>query len=144
MGWVSALDLQGRTIWIVDAHGYGKRFIVIAGQNLTTGNRNIDIGNPGGFRESNTIRVGRVGDQAATFIAGISGVTVPTGVPVIVDTDGHLGTTTSSARFKEAVKPMDKASETILALKSVTFRYRKEIDPDRTPEFDSWLRMWRR
>ena len=30
MGWVSALDLKGRTIWIVDAHGYGKRFIVRA------------------------------------------------------------------------------------------------------------------
>ena len=30
LGWVSALDLEGRTIWIVDAHGYGKRFIVRA------------------------------------------------------------------------------------------------------------------
>jgi hypothetical protein len=35
LGWVSALDLQGRTIWIVDAHGYGKRFIVRAGEILT-------------------------------------------------------------------------------------------------------------
>jgi hypothetical protein len=26
-GVVLALDLQSRTIWIVDAHGYGKRFI---------------------------------------------------------------------------------------------------------------------
>ena len=31
----SALDLQGRTIWIVDAHGYGKRFIVRADEMLT-------------------------------------------------------------------------------------------------------------
>jgi Chaperone of endosialidase len=38
-------------------------------------------------------------------------------------------------RFKDEIKPMDKASETILALKPVTFRYKKEIDPDRTPEF---------
>ena len=36
LGWVSALDLEGRTIWIVDAHGYGKRFIVRAGEILTT------------------------------------------------------------------------------------------------------------
>jgi uncharacterized coiled-coil protein SlyX len=106
-----------------------------AGENLTKGDRNIDIGNPGVAHEANTIRIGRVGDQAATFIAGISGVTVPTGVPVIVDTDGHLGTSTSSARYKEAIKPMDKASEAILALKPVTFRYKKEIDPDRTPKF---------
>ena len=35
MGWVSALDLEERTIWIVDAHGYGKRFIVRADELLT-------------------------------------------------------------------------------------------------------------
>ena len=34
-GYVSALDREGRTIWIVDAHGYGKRFIVRAGEILT-------------------------------------------------------------------------------------------------------------
>jgi hypothetical protein len=34
-GWVSAIDLEGRTIWIVDAHGYGKRFIVRADEKLT-------------------------------------------------------------------------------------------------------------
>jgi len=35
LGWVSAIDSQGRTIWIVDAHGYGKRFIVRADEMLT-------------------------------------------------------------------------------------------------------------
>jgi hypothetical protein len=35
LGWVSALDLEARTIWIVDAHGYGKRFIVRADEILT-------------------------------------------------------------------------------------------------------------
>jgi len=35
LGWVSALDVQGRTIWIVDAHGYGKRFMVRADEKLT-------------------------------------------------------------------------------------------------------------
>ena len=35
LGWVSAFDLEGRTIWIVDAHGYGKRFIVRADEILT-------------------------------------------------------------------------------------------------------------
>ena len=34
-GWVSALDSEGRTVWIVDAHGYGKRFIVRADEMLT-------------------------------------------------------------------------------------------------------------
>ena len=106
-----------------------------AGYYLTTGNRNIDIGNPGVAHESTTIRIGTVGDQTATFIAGISGATVPTGVPVIVDNSGHLGTTTSSARFKDEIKPMDKASEAILALKPVTFRYKRELDPKGIPQF---------
>jgi hypothetical protein len=35
LGWVSALDVEFRTIWIVDAHGYGKRFIVLANEKLT-------------------------------------------------------------------------------------------------------------
>jgi hypothetical protein len=106
-----------------------------AGSALTTGDNNIDIGNAGVGREANTIRIGTVGTQNATFIAGISGATVPTGVPVIVDATGHLGTTTSSARFKEAIKPMDKASEAILDLKPVTFRYKYDFDPDGIPQF---------
>src|SRR4029077_4301584 len=66
---------------------------------------------------------------------GISGATVAGGVGVIVDTKGHLGTVSSSARLKEAIKPMDKASEAILGLKPVTFRYKKELDPDGIPQF---------
>ena len=47
----------------------------------------------------------------------------------IVLAGGQLGTVASTQRLKEAIKPMDKASEAILALKPVTFRYKKEIDP---------------
>src|SRR5438874_2039234 len=106
-----------------------------AGVNLTTGNNNIDIGNNGVVGESKTIRIGRQGTQRTTFIAGMSGATVPTGVAVIVDSRGHLGTTTSSARFKDNIKPMDKASEAILALKPVTFCYKQELDPRGIPQF---------
>jgi hypothetical protein len=104
-----------------------------AGANLHHGSNNIDIGNVGVGNESKTIRIGS--GQLATYIAGISGATVPTGVAVIVDAEGHLGTTTSSARFKDAIKPMDKASEAILALKPVTFRYKHELDPAGIPRF---------
>jgi hypothetical protein len=106
-----------------------------AGFNLTTGRNNIDIGNAGVTDESTTIRIGDGAVQTATYIAGISGATVPTGVAVMVDADGHLGTTTSSARYKEGIKPMDKASEAILALHPVTFRYKQELDPDGVPQF---------
>ena len=59
----------------------------------------------------------------------MSGVAV-TDTQVVVNSSGKLGVTASSARFKEAIKPMDCASETILALKPVTFRYKHELDPD--------------
>ena len=107
-----------------------------AGLNLTTGNNNIYIGNAGSSSgESNKIRIGTTGSQMATFIAGISGVTVPSGVGVIVGTDGKLGTVVSSERFKDAIKPMDKASEAILALQPVTFHYKRELDPEGIPQF---------
>ncbi len=85
--------------------------------------------------DANTIRIGKVGTQTATFIAGISGVTVASAVGVVIDLNGHLGTLTSSARFKEAIKPMDEASEAILALQPVTFRYKPELDPEGIPQF---------
>ena len=107
----------------------------LAGSNLTTSANNIDIGNAGVAGESNTIRIGKVGTQQATFIAAISGKAVAGGVSVIVDTNGHLGTVVSSQRFKTAIKPMEQASEAILALKPVTFRYKHELDPEGIPQF---------
>src|SRR5207249_1086297 len=103
--------------------------------NPTTGSNNIDIGAPGVAAEANTIRIGKSGTQKKTFIAGIHGVTAASGVGVIVGNNGQLGTVVSSARFKEAIKPMDKTSEAILALKPVTFRYKEELDPDKIPQF---------
>ena len=107
---------------------------------FTAGDNNIHIGNVGA-QESDTIRIGTVAGrgirefQSNTYIAGITGVTIAGGVPVIIDANGHLGSTTSSERFKDEVKPMDKASEAILVLKPVTFHYRKELDPDGIPQF---------
>ena len=105
-----------------------------AGTNLTTGDNNIDIGTFGVAAESNTIRIGIQGTQTRTFIAGIAGAAV-NGRPVMINGNGRLGTAPSSARYKDEIKPMDAASEVILALKPVTFRYKKEIDADRTAQF---------
>ena len=85
--------------------------------------------------EANTIRIGDEIVQTATYIAGINGQTASGGVAVFVKADGKLGTVTSSARFKDDIKPMDQASEALLALKPVTFRYKKEIDPAGTSQF---------
>jgi len=106
-----------------------------AGGNLTTGFSNIDVGNLGLRDESSTIRIGDNGSQTRTFIAGIRGVTTGNAdaVNVVVDSDGQLGTTSSSRRFKEEIKPMGQASEAILALKPVTFCYKN--DNTGTPQF---------
>ena len=116
-----------------------------AGGNMVNGVNDIVIGSLGADSDQNTIRIGNqvtatdfLGTvhprHVATYIAGISGVGV-TGMPVAVSANGQLGVALSSARFKEAIKPMDKASEAILSLKPVTFHYKKEIVADRTPQF---------
>jgi hypothetical protein len=105
-----------------------------AGSNLTSGDNNIDIGNPGVAGESNTIRIGTGGTHNATFIAGISGSPIA-GAAVVVNGNGRLGVATSSARFKDEIKPMDQASEAILVLKPVSFHYKKEIDREGMPQF---------
>ena len=99
---------------------------IYGGAALTTGDNNIDIANLGVAGESNTIRVGTV-LQTATYIAGISGVNQGTATAVFINTTtGQLGTAppSSSRRFKKEIKPMDKASEAIVALKPVTFHYK--------------------
>jgi hypothetical protein len=126
-----------------------------AGSNLNDGSaNNIYIGNVGPVPigpESNIIRIGTqtasiatVGDppnifeshalpaHTATFIAGISGTAV-VGDTVVVDGNGQLGTVASSARFKKAIRPMDKTSEAILALRPVSFQYKS--DGKGTPQF---------
>jgi hypothetical protein len=106
-----------------------------AGLNLTTGSNNIDIGNLGATDESDTIRIGVQGTQTFTIIAGISNDIQAIGTPVIVTTDGFLGVATSSARFKDQIKPMDRASEALFKLNPVTFRYKRQIDPAGTGQF---------
>ena len=106
-----------------------------AGLSLTGGNNKIDIGNLGAAGDSDTIRLGTNGYETNTYIAGIYGATVASGVGVIIDSGGHLGTITSSARFKDCIKPMDKASEAILSLQPVTFRYKHELDAVGIPQF---------
>ena len=89
-----------------------------AGEFLTTGSSNIDIGTAGNAGEAQTIRLGDRITHRNTYIAGISGRTIGGGVGVLIDSSGHLGTNTSSARYKEQIKPMDKASEAVLSLKA--------------------------
>ncbi|MFI5167825.1 MAG: tail fiber domain-containing protein [Thermoanaerobaculales bacterium] len=100
-----------------------------AGINLTTGDYNIDIGNGGVPGEGNTIRIGDV-HRWRTFLAGIRGVTTgnANGIPVLIDSNGQLGTISSSIRFKRDVADMGDASSRLMELRPVTFHYKTQPD----------------
>lgn len=99
-----------------------------AGVNLTTGSSDIYIGNEGMSTESFTIRIGTGGTHTQTFIAGISGATSSGGAGVFVNSAGQLGTTTSSARAKEAVENVGEGSQRLMRLRPVQFRYKLQYD----------------
>ena len=96
-----------------------------AGANQTTGSNNVYIG--AGMS-------GVAGEVNACYIANIFSQMSVTGLPVLINAFGKLGTTTSSRRFKEDIKPMDKASDALFGLEPVTFRYKKAIDPAGTSQ----------
>ena len=111
-----------------------------AGINLTSGEFNIFIGSDAGSgvtTASNVICIGAAGNNVSgsCFIDHIFNGTSSGGVGVFVNSNGRLGTATSSKRFKEDIKPMGKASEALLALKPVAFHYKRELDRDRIPQF---------
>src|SRR6266508_2128543 len=91
-----------------------------AGINQTTGSNNVYIG---------ANMQGTAGESDACYIASIFGQTSSGGIPVLINTNHKLGTTTSSKRFKEDIKVMGTVSEALFSLKPVTFHYKKEIDP---------------
>jgi hypothetical protein len=110
-----------------------------AGSNQTTGSSNIFIGDVGGAGTNNVIGIGNSPVSGTSYnkcyIGAIYGVTTDstTTLPVIIDNFGQLGTAPSAARFKKEIKSMDKASESVLALKPVTFQYKS--DRTNTPQF---------
>ncbi len=108
--------------------------------NNTTGSSNIGLGKDAGSgvtTADDVICIGAVGADIShsCYIGNIFNQSSLSGLPVFVNSDGKLGTIISSRRFKEDIKPMDKASEAILALQPVTFRYKKDFDPTGTAQF---------
>jgi len=116
------------------ANGYQALF------NNTTGNSSTALGFGAGFSvttANNVICIGTQGSNVSLscFIGHIRGITTANAdaIPVLIDSAGQLGTMSSSRRFKKEIKPMDQASEAILALKPVTFHYKS--DKTNRPEF---------
>ena len=124
-------------------HATGNRNVALgynAGYAITTGENNIMIGaaQTGSASDSGVIRIGTKNYQKRAFIGGIRGVTTgrADAVPVVIDSNGQLGTISSSRRVKENIQPMGSVSERLLALRPVTFRYKTNYeDGSRPTEF---------
>ncbi len=107
-----------------------------AGFNITSGSDNIIIGSGQKAKPADN-RVIRIGSNAQkkTFIGGINGVTtgMANAVPVVIDSNGQLGTISSSRRFKADIQLMGSASDRLLDLRPVTFHYKQPFEDGSTP-----------
>lgn len=97
-----------------------------AGRSLTTGNNNIYLSNAGVAAESSTIRIGNSSNHTRAFMSGVRGrrTGVANAVAVVIDSNGQLGTISSSERFKKDIHDMDETSRRLLELRPVTYRYK--------------------
>ena len=107
-----------------------------AGSQLTTGDLNIDIGNQGQPGESHTIRIGDpIVSPLRVFIAGVRGVITDNSdaIPVVIDSNGQLGTVSSSRRFKKDIENMGDATANLMRLRPVTYRYKQPFSDGSEP-----------
>ena len=107
-----------------------------AGAALTGGSNNIYIGSTGGTAtEGGTIRIGS-NVQTRAFLRGVNGVTTANNdaVTVVVDSNGQLGTVSSSAKTKFDIQdlPAD-VREAVSRLRPVSFRYKQPFADGSTP-----------
>jgi hypothetical protein len=108
--------------------------------NNTTGSSNTAFGRSAGTSVTtadNVICIGASGANVSDscFIGNIFGKTSASGAAVYINSSNKLGTLTSSSRFKDHIKPMERLSEALFALKPVSFHYKKEIDPAGMQQF---------
>lgn len=105
-----------------------------SGESLTTGSGNIYIqADAAAAAESNTFRVGQ--SLARAFVSGIRGVTTGAAdaIPVVIDSNGQLGTISSSRRTKDNIANLGAASHRIFDLRPVQFTYKQAFEGGATP-----------
>ena len=103
-----------------------------AGSNNTSGDDSIFINNDGNSSDDATIKIGTQGTQQSTFVAGIHSALVAgaTGMAVLADATGKLGTAVSSRRFKQDIQDVGPLADRLLELRPVSFRYREHAEAD--------------
>jgi Chaperone of endosialidase len=134
----------GNQTLLANTEGFSNTAIGSTALQNSTGSNNVALGTNAGSDISTASDVICIGANFAganvnnsCYIKNISGADAAGGDAVFITSAGKLGTVNppSSARFKEEIKPMNTASEVLFALKPVTFRYKKEFDPKRMPQF---------
>jgi trimeric autotransporter adhesin len=108
--------------------------------NNSSGSNNVALGalaESGVTTTNNVICIGAAGENVSNscYVGNIFGSTASGGIAVLINSSGKLGTSPSSQRFKEQIRPMDKTSEALYSLEPVTFRYKKDMDPAGTSQF---------
>jgi len=106
-----------------------------ASLNSNGSSNNIDIGNQGSTLDSGAIRIGTPGIHSSFYVAGVSGTTTLNNntALVLIDSNGQLGTISSSRRFKEDIQDMGDASRDLMRLRPVTFRYKQPFSDGSKP-----------
>lgn len=108
-----------------------------AGRSLVTGSNNIYLGNAGQNTESGVIRIGDPALATSAYIAGVHGNSpISAAIEVMISSDGRLGSTLSSRRFKEDVESLDTSAGRVMQLRPVRFRYLEQAaDGSRPHEY---------
>jgi hypothetical protein len=123
---------------LINTSGNNNTYVgYIAGDNNTSGSNDIYIANEGPISgtENNTIRLGGP-FQTSVYVAGIYGVNIGSGSAVYINSNGQLGTLTSSRRFKEQIRDMGDSTNALMKLRPVTFLYKPEYsDGPRTLQY---------
>jgi hypothetical protein len=126
----------------VNQHGSENTAVGLNALVTATGSNNVAFGSNAGNQAVGSDNVyigynmqGTAGESNACYIKSIFGRTNNLGVAVFIDANNKLGTLTSSKRFKEDIQQMGTASDALFALKPVSFRYKKQIDPAGTSQF---------
>ncbi len=101
-----------------------------AGDSVLTASGTVCIGSSAaGANDNDTTYIRNVGTTVQPFAAGVVDLVT------VRLSDNRLGRNGSSQRYKEDIKPMDKASEALYQLKPVTYRYKKDIDPNQNLDY---------
>jgi hypothetical protein len=114
--------------------------------NDTTGNDNTALGFQAGILATTgdgNVYIGAgmsgvAGEANHTYVRNINTTSVNgmgTDTVTVNLTTGLLGHLSSSRRYKEDIKPMDKTSEALYTLNPVTYRFKKDIDPSQSLDY---------